>query len=395
MRILLSRNPIFDAQGRTAGYDVLSHVTANGDSPERILTDALVGVGLPRLAESYPAFVPITHEMTWSDALLGLEPRQLFLQLPMDQPVAAETMAGCRALVANGHRLVLQNVSDLVEAGPLLDMASIIRFDLRARTGDELERLTYALLSRRVALLADNVEDKEQLERSMRLGFTLFQGPLFSRPMRVERADLPVEHLRLFKLMRLVNDPLVGDAQLEDEFRRNPAFTYKLLRIVNSAATGASVHSIAHAIRLLGRASLYRWLCLLLLSAIARREEQSPQMVLALVRARMCELVCDVVPQPPSAGAMFLAGLFSAMLPLFDMTPAELADQLSLSAPVREALQCDETPIGTALAAVVHYERGQWDELRRRAQQLRTSENAFTQAYLDAVRWAAEVRAAA
>ena len=49
----------------------------------------------------------------------------------------------------------------------------------------------------------------------------------------------------------------VSDAALDKAFGTDVNLTYKLLRMVNSAATGArGIESIGHAVRLLGRAPL-------------------------------------------------------------------------------------------------------------------------------------------
>ena len=96
--------------------------------------------------------------------------------------------------------------------------------------------------------------------------------------------------------------------------RRDVALSYKLLRMVNSAAIGGrDIWSIGHALRLLGRDQVARWLGLLLVTDGAKDGVRAELMNLALVRARMCELLADASGVPRARGPLFLVGMLSVL----------------------------------------------------------------------------------
>ena len=125
-----------------------------------------------------------------------------------------------------------------------------------------------------VKLLAEKVEDKAMYELCWTLGFSLFQGHYFSRPETVSRKDLPGELAVIARLMNVTMDADSRDRDLEREFRADPGLSLKLLKIVNSAASGGNgIESIHHAIRLIGRLPLYRCLALLFASSAPRGDD--------------------------------------------------------------------------------------------------------------------------
>jgi EAL and modified HD-GYP domain-containing signal transduction protein len=88
----------------------------------------------------------------------------------------------------------------------------------------------------------------------MNLGFELFEGYQSGVSKTLTRRSLPTEHLLVFRLLKKIRDPKATDPEIEDILRRDVALSYKLLRMVNSAAFGGrEIWSIGHALRLLGR----------------------------------------------------------------------------------------------------------------------------------------------
>src|SRR5439155_15538476 len=129
------------------------------------------------------------------------------------------------------------------------------------------------------------------------------------------REGVQVSNMRTFRLMNLLSDPVSNDLAIEQAFAADPALTYKLMRIVNSAAMGGKgIDSIRHAIRLVGRATLHRWVCVLMTASFADQGGLQKELALtALARARLCELLANRLPGSPPAETLFMTGLLSRM----------------------------------------------------------------------------------
>ena len=112
----------------------------------------------------------------------------------------------------------------------------------------------------------------------------------------------------VFRVLKLVRDPNAGDQEIEELIQRDVGLSVKLLRIVNSASVGGrEIWSIGHALRLLGREQVGRWLTVLLVSDGASDGVRAELTQLALLRARMCELLAEEVGLRQARGPLFLS----------------------------------------------------------------------------------------
>ena len=91
------------------------------------------------------------------------------------------------------------------------------------------------------------------------------------------------------RLLALLEDPSTSVAQVEAAISLDPALSYRLLQVINSAAFSLRhrVDSLRQALVLLGLQRVQGWVTLMVLAGLSRK----PPALLetALTRARMCE----------------------------------------------------------------------------------------------------------
>lgn len=139
---------------------------------------------------------------------------------------------------------------------------------------------------------------------------------------------------------------------IEAMFKREPALSYHLLRLVNSVAMGASrrITSLAQAIVILGRQQLQRWLNLLLFAAGDDSPRTAMLLAHAVARARRVELLARAAGLDKAAqDQAFMGGLFSLLDVLFGMPLDKILQPLNISAPLRAALLEKSGELGTLL----------------------------------------------
>jgi EAL and modified HD-GYP domain-containing signal transduction protein len=137
--------------------------------------------------------------------------------------------------------------------------------------------------------------------------------------------------------------------------KQDPALSYHLLKLVNSAAFALSspIHSFGQAINVLGRRQLQRWLQLLL---YARQQDDgmaNPLLPLAAVRASHMEALSKALGWDRDQQDMaFVAGVFSLLDVLLGMPMTEIVAALSLDLDVVMALLDRGGPLGELLRLV-------------------------------------------
>ena len=300
-------------------------------------------------------------------------------------------MQACDQLVWAGYCFALS--SDRPETLPdqLLRLADIVKVNIAKTDAAMLPELAAWLRGYQVRLLAVDVRHRVERDNCAKLGFELFEGYSFAAPETLTRRDIPIEHVMTFKLLKMVRDHTTPESAIEEVLRRDVALSYKLLRMVNSAAIGGrDIWSIGHALRLLGRDQIARWLGLLLVTDGGRDAVRAELMCLALVRARLCELLAEASGVPRAKGSLFLVGMLSVLDQLLETPMQTLADSMELAPDVRVALLQREEYFGAVLSLVEAYERGWWDSVDALTQALGIDLVALAPSYLNALAWASE-----
>jgi c-di-GMP-related signal transduction protein len=106
---------------------------------------------------------------------------------------------------------------------------------------------------------------RELADKCHALGYSYFQGYYFAKPTIIAGKKLGHSQLSLMRLLGLVLEDADHPAR-KCHLKPEPGLTINLMRLTNSAATGVrtKITSIRHALTVLGRRQLQRWLQLLL-----------------------------------------------------------------------------------------------------------------------------------
>jgi EAL and modified HD-GYP domain-containing signal transduction protein len=285
----------------------------------------------------------VGSDLLLSDTVELLPKECAVLELLETVEPVPEVLKRCAELRRHGYRIALD---DVVEPGErlerLLDVADVVKVDVKAASESFVRATVEALRGRSVVLLAEKVDTPEQAETCRALGFRLFQGYFFARPeiLSSKRAD-PTK-MALLRLLSLVLAD-ASPAEIEQALKPHVGLSYNLLRLVNSAASGLPrrIHSLRQGILVLGRRQLLRWVQLLLYTApVAGGTLTNPLIQLVATRARLMELLAarEVPGRSEVRDQAFMVGLLSLLDTLLGMPMAEIVEELNLAPEIAEAL---------------------------------------------------------
>jgi EAL and modified HD-GYP domain-containing signal transduction protein len=154
----------------------------------------------------------------------------------------------------------------------------------------------------------------------------------------------------ILKLVQLI-DRDADTHDIEAILKRDAVLSYKLVSMANSAAYGLSVEvsSIRHAIDILGRQKLKRWLSLLLLHSGGT---DTPQVLLqmAFIRATFLESMGRHLKFEGAQEDLFLCGAFSLLDKILGISLTELLGRISISDAITDALVGDEGGLAPLMA---------------------------------------------
>jgi EAL and modified HD-GYP domain-containing signal transduction protein len=205
--------------------------------------------------------------------------------------------------------------------------------------------------------LARGVDSLAAFQACENAGFTWFEGDY---PLAQRRSDSGGDgddgstRKRLLTLLAL----LARDADsrdLEHQLKQDPALSYHLLKLVNSAAfsCGTAIASFGQAISRIGRRQMQRWLQLLLYARTSPDGPPNLLLPLAALRGAALEALCARDGgERDEQDLAFMAGVFSLLDHLFHMPMEVIVADLCLPAHVDAALRRREGLLGRRLALV-------------------------------------------
>ncbi|WP_342117513.1 HDOD domain-containing protein [Pseudoduganella sp. OTU4001] len=186
-------------------------------------------------------------------------------------------------------------------------------------------------------------------------GFALYRGELPRAQEHDAGQGDGTSRKRLLALLGLLAQD-ADSRELETLLKQDPALSYQLLKLVNSAAFAPNSNPISNfgqAINLLGRRQLQRWLQLLL---YARQQEDglaNALLPLAALRAAQMEALCKLREgDRDEQDLAFLVGVFSLLDVLLAMPMTEIVSALNLDLDVVAALLDRSGQLGEMLALV-------------------------------------------
>ncbi|MDB5753609.1 MAG: hypothetical protein JWR56_37 [Massilia sp.] len=202
--------------------------------------------------------------------------------------------------------------------------------------------------------LARGVDTVDRLEQCAKAGFNWFSGeyPIHPAPSSDPRDGS--SRKRLLGLLRLV----AADAdtrELEALLRQDPALSFQLMKLANSAAfsRGTPITSFAQSIGVLGRRQLQRWLQLLLYARQRADGPPNPLLPVAALRAAQMESLCKQTGGERDAQDLaFMVGVFSLLDVLLDIPMQEIVAAQNMAPDTAAALQERSGPLGRMLKLV-------------------------------------------
>lgn len=347
----LGRQPILDRTQQIIGFELLfrskesllaAKILDTEVASASVILNALSDFGFQDVLGRHRGFFNVTLEMLMSDAVELLPKDRVVIELLETIMMDQQVVERCRTLKSLGFTLALDDHVYSPALHDIYQVVDIIKLDILEIPEEELPGIVERLRAWPLTLLAEKVESAEQYETCSALGFNLFQGYYFARPVVLKQNKFDVGKLTMLQLMEQVMSE-TEIAEIEETFKQNPGLTYNLLRLVNSVAIGLRVRikTLRHALTVLGLDQLKRWITLALYASKDSGGAQSPLLEIAAMRGKLMELLVQSLPVPGGrehADRAFMAGILSLIDVLFEVSMEELVEKLNLVDDVRAAL---------------------------------------------------------
>ncbi len=390
--VYINMQPIMLKNGNTYGYELVDSDRSGKDDDDAFslseIDRTLDALGLNDIKDNNKYFISFTKQLLNKAVLKNLPRNKFVIQINASDKCTDEKMQLYKQLCSSGYSLALANVDSGNLNQELLDLVEYCKFEPGGISGSEQMNLIAANPTK--TFIAADVSTNEEFETARRRGFTLFQGYFFNQQV-VTKKEKDIEPLKAnyFRLLQLTStDNYVDFNEISEVISSDVALSYKLLRLLNSAAVGLRnrVSSILVALTFLGEENLKQWISVLALRGVSN-EKPLELVRMSLIRARFGEILAHSFKPPKDARHVFMAGLLSLLHVALDKTKEEMLDEIAVADKIRDSLLGDDGPYSEILKFFENYEHSNWAEITRFSEKNGISCASINHAYIKAVEW--------
>jgi c-di-GMP-related signal transduction protein len=393
----VARQPILTKEEKVFGYELLFRdgiedyfCPKDPEAASKIMLDSSLIMGLDVLCNGGRAFVNCTRDMLLKDYVTLLPSSHTVVEILESVEPDDLVMAACQRLKEGGYMIALDDFAIDDKREPLTGIADIIKVDVRSTSPEERIALVKKYGPWRRRMLAEKVETREEFMAAKKAGFAYFQGYFFRRPETVKTHAVPGNQLNYIKMLQVVSKPELEPREIENAIKGEASLCYRLLRYMNSASFGfaSEIHSVRHALSMLGEREVRRWVRLVV--TLAAGQNKSSDLVLsALVRARFCELLSPKVKHGDTD--LFLLGLLSLMDSILELPMTDVLEKVPLDQETKAVLLGEESPLRPLYQLMLAQESGDWQNTSVLAKSLKLSESEVAEVHWNAMQWARQM----
>lgn len=395
-KIFIARQPIFDRRRSVYAYELLfrSNVSDHAKTTDdeyatmKVIANSLL-IGLRKLTAGKRAFINFNRQLLLGKIpylfpvdLLGIE---LLERLEPEKDI----IEVCTRLKESEYLLVLDDFVFEEKFRPLIQLADIIKIDFTAANREGRRSIIHQVDLRHRELLAEKIETVADYKEAVALGYHYFQGFFFQKPDLLSSREMPGYKLNYLRILKNIHSPDLELNEIEKTIKHDVSLTYKLLRFINSAGFGfrVTIHSVHHALVLLGNREIKKWLTVIAMSGIGR-DKPLELMKNSVIRARFCELIASELKlQRHQPSDFFLLGMFSLLDAFLDRPMSQILEDLPLEHDIKAALSGTSNLFKDVLDLVVMFEKANWETFTQSAAKLGLGGAQLARLYMESVEW--------
>jgi len=387
--------PILLRGGKTFGYELVDRGSGSSEDDKTVTLSefnrTMDALGLNDIENHMHYFIMYSKQLL-SPAVLMNMPREKFIvqmNLPTDASKSElkDSIQTYLELCKNGYKLAVTGLNSVAPVKELLSLASYCKFSVKEKSAVRLKEIVE--FNKDIKFIATGVDSASDFRGAVESGFHMFQGYYFNQSVAQQKtkeiSPLKVNYFRLLKLS--VTEDYMDFREISTVISSDVAMSYKLLRILNSAAVGLrNIASVNTAVAYMGEESLKKWIAVLALRGIA--EDKPLELVrLSLIRARFGELLAPCLRVKRNPQQVFMVGMLSLLHIALEMSQEQLLEDIPVADEIKQSLLTKDGAYSELLRFFENYEYANWDAVSQFAEENNLSALSVNNAYISSVKW--------
>ncbi|AHJ73993.1 hypothetical protein BBB57_03990 [Kosakonia sacchari] len=406
MYSFVARQAIFDKQLNTVGYELLFRNSMDNRFPDmsaeqattQLIEEQFLSAPVGRKSDNSTVYVNFPYQLLVEGLAETLPVNRVVIEILENAEPDLKLLETVKRMHTLGFRIALDDFEPGNQWEAFMPYVNVIKFDIRRSPREKISDYILANreLLRHAVFLAEKVETYEEFETFKKLGFHLFQGYFFSKPVVTKRNKLAQNRAFALKLMQEVNVESPNLNKIEDLLKRDVSLSFKIMRYAQNilyntrGISGFRNQSLRDIVVYLGISEMRRFV---LVACLTSFEDVTNTEIyyLSLIRAKFCELAAARTSSNNISNDAFMAGLFSLLDVILGLPLEELMAQIAVSSEVAKALETNSGELYPYVRLARLYEQRMWDEASDVAHEIGLPNSAISELMNQAAKWADEL----
>ncbi len=370
-KIFIGRQPIIDSGKSIFGYEILFRSTAEENVSGVTVSDNLSAtanvleniydMGLKTLMGESPAFINVTPDILKRGMIELLPKDKVVLEILETSKIDDNAVSVIKEFKSKGFNISLNNFAYEEEWEPFLEVADYVKLDSKQYSKTEIKEMLMLLKGYGAKLIISKVEANEDFEFYKGIGFDLFQGYFFQKPVIISSTTLDPDYIILLNIFNSFQAN-ADIEEIESLFKMSPDLIYRLLTLINSVAYEfmTKISSVKQAIALLGYDNVSRWILTIVLASKKSGFRSDPLLESAMIKGRMMEDICKKYINKGLSDKAFLAGMLSMVNVALGISLKELFNRITIDSVINEALLEHKGKLGELAEFMDAYNTGDY-----------------------------------
>ena len=398
MDIYVARQPIFNRNMGLFGYELLYRRSENnfyeGEDHSRatkeLVHNTFLVMGFPALTDGTKGFINFTQDLLETEILSILPKDKIVVEILENVEANDTIVAACQKLKKDGYTIALDdfmfNRTDR-DYTPLIEIADIIKIEF-SKSDKQQQRKLINKYKNKIMFLAEKVETREEYKEAVKMGYELFQGYFFSKPIMVKAKEIETLNIHIVNILKELQNEEPDFIFIAETIQKDLGLSYKLLKMANSIYYGGkkAITSLRQAVIRLGAQEMKRWISIMLIKEF-ENSENSELIKVCLLRGRTLSLLSQELNPKQSATDFFLAGVLSSIDVILNDSMENILSSLALSEDVKNALLGQGGQLASCLNCILAYEKFEFDDAQNMLIKMNITLERFMDLYIEALKW--------
>lgn len=365
----------------------------NGDSAtSQVLINSFSTIGIENITQKKKAFINFTKQLLIKEIPTIFDKEIIIVEILENIEVTKQLIKVCKKLKKAGYIIALDDFVFDESYSPLFRLVDIIKVDFLYSDKSQRSKTEKIASKYDITLLAEKIETREEFVRAQKLGYTYFQGYFFKKPEIFEGDEIPVYPNNYLMVLEELNKDEPDIDKVAEIVKRDMSLSYKLLKLINSAAFGlrSKIQSIKQALVILGIEEMKKWINLIVIKKISE-DEPKEIMRTSLIRAKTAEKLGNQLNKEVNISELFMMGLFSLLDTLMHRSLNDLMQELPISKKVKDAIVGKKGIYRDILQLIISYEEGRWNMVDLYCKKLEIGKEFIASSFVTSIKWSEKI----